>query len=253
MKIKVFIKIVLLNFLFFGYLYPKKINIALSSNMHYALKDLIKEFNKLYPNTKVIVTLGSSGKLSAQIKHHASYDIFMSANMQYPQALYEGDLSIKKPRIYAKGNLVYFSKKKLDFTKGIYLLQNSHIKTIAIANPKTAPYGKATLQAIKNADIHKDISKKLVYASSISQTVSYTLLATDIGIIAKSSLFTPALLKYKKNINWKDVDTKLYTSINQSMIILKNTKNLKEANNFYNFILSKNAQTIFKKFGYTIP
>ena len=251
--IKVFIKIVLLNFLFFGHLYAKNINIALCSNMHYVLKDLIIEYNKLYPNTKVIVTLGSSGKLSAQIKHHASYDIFMSANMQYPQALYEDNLSINKPRIYAKGNLVYFSKQKLDFTKGIDILQNSHIKKIAIANPKTAPYGKATLEAIQNAGIYKDISKKLVYASSISQTVSYTLLATDIGIIAKSALFTPYLLKYKENIHWKDVDKKLYTSINQGMIILKNTKNLKEANSFYDFILSKNSKTIFKKFGYKLP
>lgn len=252
MKIKKFLKILLLNFLFFEHLYANNISIALSSNMHHVLKNLIKEYNKLYPNTKVRVTLGSSGKLSAQIKNHASYDIFMSANMQYPQALYEDNLSIKKPHIYAKGNLVYFTKKKLDFTKGIFLLKNSNIKKIAIANPKTAPYGKATLQAIKNAGIYKDISKKLIYASSISQTVSYTLLATDIGFIAKSALFTPALIKYKKNVHWADVSKNLYTSIKQGMIILKNTKNLKEANNFYNFILSKKAKKIFKKFGYTI-
>ena len=78
----------------------------------------------------------------------------------------------------------------------------------------------------------------------------YSVSATDIGIIAKSSLFSKNMSKYKKNENWKEIDAKLYTPIKQGIVILKNAKNKDEAEAFYDFIFSKNAQKIFTKYGY---
>jgi molybdate transport system substrate-binding protein len=245
-------KILLSIFIFTNILCGKNINIAVAANVSYAINNLIKEFNKLYPNINIRTTLGSSGKLTAQIKNNAPFNIFMSANMKYPQALYDANISITKPIIYAKGSLVYLSNKKQDFKKGLNLLKSKKIKRVAIANPKTAPYGKATMEVLKNSKIYNKIKHKLVFAESASQTVSYTITATDIGFIAKSALYSSKMKKFKKDINWANINLELYTPINQGIVILKNGKNIEEAKLFYNFILSNKAKKIFKDFGYII-
>jgi len=234
-------------------LYAGNINIAVAANVSYAIEDLKKEFKKQYPNINVRVTLGGSGKLTAQIKHGAPYTLFMSANMKYPEALYKDKVAITQPIVYAQGSLAILSTKKQNFSNGINLITDKQIKRIAIANPKTAPYGKATVEALKNAKLYKSIKKKFVYGESISQTVSYTMRATDIGFIAKSSVYSPKMSHFKKGINWIDIDSKLYTPINQGIVILKEGENNSEVKAFYDFMLTAKAQNILKRFGYIIP
>lgn len=239
-----------INIFLSTYLFAGKINIAVAANVSYAINDLKTAFNRQYPHTKVQVTLGSSGKLTAQIKNGAPYDLFMSANMIYPTALYKEGHSLTKPLVYAQGSLAYLSAKQQHFEKGIQLIKEKGIRKIAVANPKTAPYGIATIEALKNAHLYEDVKNKFVYAESISQTVSYAITAADIGFIAQSSLFSPKMSKYQKNIHYKEVDPKLYTPINQGMIILKKAQGNSEVREFYDFILSKEAKKIFHKFGY---
>ena len=234
-------------------LYAGSINIAVAANVSYAIDTLKEEFKKSNPNTEVRVTLGSSGKLTAQIKHGAPYQLFMSANMKYPEALYADKIAVTKPVIYAQGSLAYLSNKKQDFSKGIELVKDSNIEKIAVANPKTAPYGKAAVEAMKNGGVYKDVKYKLVYAESISQTVSYAVTATDIGFVAKSSLYSPKMKHFKEGINWTDVDAKLYTPINQGIVVLKEGEKNQEVLAFYEFILSQKAKDILKKFGYFLP
>ena len=252
----IFKKLILISLLVSNSLFASDIKIAVAANVSYAIDDLIKEFSKLYPNTKVKVTLGSSGKLTAQINHGAPYQLFMSANMKYPNALYKNKIATTKPVIYAYGSLAFLSNKKQDFSKGINLVKNPNIKRIAVANPKTAPYGIATAEALKNAGIYNDIKKKFIYGESISQTVSYAVTAANIGFIAKSSLYSPRMSKYKKDINWIEVDSKLYTPIKQGIVILKKSqtsKANKEVKAFYNFMLSSKAKEILNDFGYQTP
>jgi len=225
------------------------INIAVAANVSYAIEDLKKEFNKSYPDTKVRVTLGSSGKLTAQIKRGAPYQLFMSANMMFPQALYDEGFTQTKPLVYAQGTLSILSSKKRDFALGIDIVLDENIKKIAIANPKTAPYGKATVEALKNAKLYKKVIKKFVYAESISQTVSYSVVATDLGFIASSSLYSNKMKRFKKGINWIEVDPKLYAPINQGVVILKENV---EVRAFYQFLQSPSAKIILKKFGYKV-
>ena len=243
-------KTILILLLFSISLFAQKINIAVAANVSYAIDDLIKEFNKTNPNTEVQVTLGSSGKLTAQISNGAPYDIFMSANMKYPEALYDKNIAIAKPIVYAKGSLAIISSKNILLSKDLSFLKNSYIEKIAIANPKTAPYGKATVEALKNAKIYEDIKSKFVYGESISQTVTYAIKAADLGFIAKSSLYSPQMKRFQ---NFIDVNTKLYTPISQGIVILKNAKDNIEAKAFYDFILSNKAKKIFEKYGYILP
>lgn len=229
------------------------INIALATNVSYTISDLKHSFKKIYPDIDVKITLSGSGSLTSQIKNGAPYDIFMSANMDYPQALYKDNLTLTKPKIYAQGSLAILSAKKRDFSDLSKLLQSRDIKHIAIANPKTAPYGKASIETLKNLKLYKNLKKKFVYAQSISQTITYIMTAVDIGFIAKSSLYSSNMKQYKKGTHWLALDSNLYTPINQGIVILKHAKNNEDAKKFYKFILSEKAREIFKKFGYTLP
>ncbi|MBD3796355.1 MAG: molybdate ABC transporter substrate-binding protein [Campylobacterales bacterium] len=238
--------------LFTSALFAGEINIAVAANVSYAFDELKAEFAKTHPQTKIQVTLGSSGKLTAQIKNGAPYGIFMAANMKFPQSLYEDKIAITKPAVYAQGALAYLSAKQQDFSKGIMLLEDNTIQKIAIANPKTAPYGAAAIQAINNAGIYTKVEKKFVFAESISQTVTYATTAADIGMIAKSSLYSDQMKAYKKGVNWEAVDPKLYTPIEQGIVLIRGSEKNPEYKTFYDFILSQKAKEIFRAYGYIV-
>jgi molybdate transport system substrate-binding protein len=245
-------KIVLGMVLSLAILSAGEIKIAVAANVSYAIEPLKKAFYALYPKTNIEVILGSSGKLTAQIKNGAPYELFMSANMKYPEVLYKEGIAVTKPIVYAQGALAYVSVKPQDFTQGMRLLTEYKIQKIALANPKTAPYGVAAVEALRNAKVHDAVKEKFVYGESISQTMTYAMTAADIGFIARSSLFSPQMAHLKEGINWSDVDETLYTPIDQGMVILKKAEGNPEVRDFYDFMLSAKAQKILKNFGYKV-
>lgn len=245
-------KILIASLLFLTTLSEADVTIAVAANVSYAIEALKKEFNTVHPETKIEVVLGSSGKLTAQIKYGAPYDLFMSANMKYPDALYEDKTAVTKPVVYAQGALAMLSVNEQNYCAELHVLTLPEIKKIAIANPKTAPYGVAAKEALENAKLYKKLEKKFVYGESISQTVTYATTAADIGIIAKSSLYSPKMSHFKEAIHWSDVDETLYTPIDQGMVILKEGKGNAEVQAFYDFMLSAKAKTILKSFGYKV-
>ena len=247
------IKTVLGTLLLSSALFGGTISIAVAANVSFAIDSLKKEFKKTNPKTNVRVTMGSSGKLTAQIMNGAPYSLFMSANMKYPRALYSSSNAISKPLVYAQGSLAYFSVKKRDFSNALELFQSEKISKIAIANPKTAPYGKAAFEALKNAKVLEKLRKKFVYGESISQTLSYATLAADVGIVAMSSLYSPKLSRFKKGVNWLEMDSTLYSPIDQGVVVLKNGANDPEVLAFYDFLFSDRAKKIFQEFGYKTP
>ncbi|WP_198305998.1 molybdate ABC transporter substrate-binding protein [Arcobacter vandammei] len=228
------------------------INIAVAANVSYAINDLIAEFNKTNPDTKVEVVLGASGKFTTQIQNGAPFDVFMSADMKFPQTLEKDGLTATPAVVYAQGSLAMLSVKPLDFSKGISLVTDKNIEKVAVANPKTAPYGTAAVEALKNANVLDKVESKFVYAESISQAVTYAMTAADVGFIAKSSLYDEKMSQYKENVNWVSVDPKLYTPIDQGIVVLSRAKDNTEAKAFYDFILSDSAKKIFVDFGYLV-
>jgi molybdate transport system substrate-binding protein len=234
-------------------LFGSTLNVAVAANVSYAINDLITAFNKAHPDVKVQTTLGGSGKLTAQINNGAPYDILMSANMKYPESLYKNGQGITKPTVYAQGALALFSTRARDFSKGINIVTDTNIHRIAIANPNTAPYGKASVQALKNAKLYEKVKSKFIYGESISQTVAFSVTAADLGFIAKSSLYSDKMKRYKENKNWIALDSNIYTPIQQGIIILKRAKDKQDVKAFYDFILSPKAQEIFVRYGYTLP
>jgi molybdate transport system substrate-binding protein len=224
------------------FLFASQIYVAAAANTTYAMPEIIKSFNKTYPDISVKLILASSGKLTAQIKHGAPYDVFMSANMKYPNELFKSGFAETAPVVYAKGAIALFSVKNIDLKNFKKACLNA--KLIAVANPKTAPYGRAAVEAFKNAGIYAAVKPKLVYAETVTAVIPYTVNEADMGVVAKSALFSPKMRKYK---NFSDVPDKLYKPINQGIILLNNKK---DAQKFYKFILSAKAKEIFKKYGY---
>ena len=238
---------------FASFVAASQVNIAAAANLSYALPKLKAVFLHIHPSANIRFTIGGSGKLAIQIERGAGYDIFLSANSEYPQRLYKEGKTLQKPRVYAQGALVMLSTKKRDFSKGLELLTHSDIECVAIANPKTAPYGKASVEALQKSDIYDRVKPKIVYAESISQTLIYTLRAADIGLVAKSSLFAPALRNFKKGENWAELSTALYTPIAQAAALLAHAKANEDAASFYKFLFSDAAKAIFKEYGYKVP
>jgi molybdate transport system substrate-binding protein len=229
------------------------IRLAVAANVSYAVESLISEFQRNYPQINIDYTVASSGKLTAQISNNAPYDIFLSANMHYPEYLYEKKLTLEKPKLYAQGSLILLSVKKRDFSKNIALLNTQQIRRIAIANPKTAPYGKAAKEMLQNAHLYTQVKKKFIYGESIGQALMFTLKAADVGIVAKSLLFAPKLKHLKNKEHFCDIDSKLYTPIDQGAVLLQHAKNNKDAKLFYNFLFSEQGKRILQSYGYLIP
>lgn len=228
-----------------------EINVFAAANVTYAFDELKAEFAKSNPGTKVTVTLGASGALSTQVKNGAPADVFMAANMKFVQDLYDTQFAVTEPVVYAQGALALFTIRDIDLAKGINAVEG--LKAIAIANPETAPYGKASIEALKNAKIYDKVEKNIVISKSIGDALSQALSAADVGFIAASAMHDKKMAEYKEGKNFVLIDPKLYTPIDQGMVILKHGENNPEAKAFYDFIRSDRAKEIFRKFGYVVP
>lgn len=249
----VMFKKLLLTLLFISVsLFGGTIKIAVAADMSYKIQVLIKEFNKLHPDIKVNPILGNGSTIMFLIKNGAPYELFMSSNSDDSKALYKEGIAVTLPTAYALDELAIYSSKKRDFSKGIEVLKDKKISKIIIVDPDTSNYGKSALEAMKRKNIYEDIKKKLVYFKPMTQSLSYNLSKNEVGIISKSVMYSPHMSRYKKGENWAEINMLLYTPVDQSVVILKSGENNQEVKEFYDFLFSKSAREIFKRFGYTV-
>ncbi|QIR75332.1 molybdate ABC transporter substrate-binding protein [Sulfurospirillum diekertiae] len=246
------LKLLLASVLLSASLLAGEISVAVAANLSDAVESLKTEFAKTNPNTKVNTILGASGKFTTQIKSGAPFDIFLSADMKFPESLYEDGIAVTKPVVYASGALAMVSTKGLDLSKGIAVIADPKVEKVAIANPKTAPYGTASMEAFKNANILDKVEPKLVQGDSIGQALQFSLTAADVGFVNASAFYSDKMKEYKKGVQWVDVDPKLYKPIAQGIVLLKQAEKNAEAKAFYDFVLSAKAKAIFKNYGYVV-
>jgi len=241
----------------FGFDFPcfcvrRAITVAAAANVQFALEDVKALFEKESGITiKAIV--GSSGKLAAQIENGAPFDIFLSADMDYPQAIYKKGFTSQEPKVYACGVLVLWTLKDIDISKGIEVIASDQVKKIAIANPKTAPYGRESINAIEYYGLYPAANPKLVYGESISQANQFVICgAADICFTAKSVVMSDQM---KGKGKWIEIDSRAYHSLAQGAVILHygQKHHSQAANKFYDFLFSEKAKEIFKKYGYVLP
>ena len=253
MKRFIFAAILVINFLLLSfYAYAQDITVAAAANLQFTLKELNEAFEQ-ESGIEVKTVMGASGQLTAQIKSGAPFDIFLSADMDYPQALFKDGLTLARPKIYAYGTLVLWTLKNLDFSEGINILKSNAVKKIAVPSPETSPYGLEAFHAMKHYLVYQDIEDKLVYAESIAQTNQFIVAeAADIGFTGKSIVLAPNM---KEKGKWMEINSQGYEPIAQGVVILNYAKkhDLASAQKFYNFLFSEKARAIFKKYGYVLP
>ena len=233
-----------------AFAFSAELKVAAAANVAVVANELKKEFGKTHPNDNVEITLASSGKLVAQIKEGAPFELFMAANINFAKALSDEGFGASEPVVYAKGKLALFSAHGIDVSKGLEALKDEKIKTIVIANPKTATYGTASMQAMQKAGIYDEIKGKIIESGSIGEALSQTMNAADVGFVAGSALYDEKMAHFKEGKDFIFVDSALYEPIAQAMVITKKGENSKLAKEFYDFILSDSAKAIFAKYGY---
>ena len=222
--------------------------IATAANMQFAMKELAARFTE-QSGIDCDLVISSSGKLTAQIREGAPFDVFVAANMKYPQEVFASGLAAGAPRVYAHGQLVLWSTAA-GITPDLSLLTSSAIRHIAVANPKTAPYGEAALQVLDQAELLEKVRHKLVYGESIAQTNQFiTTGAAEVGFTAKSVVLS---LELKNMGAWAGLDETLYSPIAQGAIVLDRARQ-DEAGKFLEFLFSAEAAQVLESLGYHVP
>ena len=256
MKKKPTFRILILTLLFClagnAQLSAQVLRIAVAANAQQLIKRLQKDFERK-TGIKSEAIVGASGKLTTQIMNGAPYDVFLSADTEFPQKLYAKQFGLQPPKIYALGSLIICGKTNLDLKNWPKILSGNKARRIAIANPKTAPYGKAAEEALKYYQLKDKISSKLVYAESISQVNTYIQTgAVELGFTTESFLYEH---NDKSKLKWARVDAGSYGEIEQGAILLAYAKKgkLKEATQFFDYLSSSAAQQIIRKSGYHLP
>lgn len=246
------LKLILTLLAFTSTLSAQTITVAAAANMKYAVTDIAKAFTKESGIDVKIIT-GSSGKLTQQIMSGAPYDAFLSADVEYPAKLANGGFTTTPAQVYAYGTLILWSDTGVDLSKGVSIVADPSVKKIAVANPKTAPYGIEAMNAMRYYKVDNNVQGKLIIAESISQVGAYvTTKAVDVGFMSKSIVLSPEM----KNVGkWVEIDDKAYNTIDQAMVGLKNgsPENQIAAKKFLKFMTSAKAHKILKANGYQIP
>jgi molybdate transport system substrate-binding protein len=241
---------VLVALLFCKTVFPQ-VTVACAANMQPAMEEIKTAYEKTGSQVKPVY--GASGKFVSQIKNGAPFDVFVSADMDYPESLLVWKYAASKPKVYAYGKLVLWSLRPGLAEKGVAGLADPGVQKIAVADPRLAPYGRESVRAMKNAGVYDAVVPRIVYGDNISQAAQYIVTgAADIGFTAKSIVLSP---QNKDKGSWTDVDSTLYSVIAQGVVVCRYgaDNNPEVSEKFAAFLLSDEARNIMKQFGYSLP
>jgi molybdate transport system substrate-binding protein len=228
------------------------LTVAAAADLQFAMQDISYRFaHETGKNVKVIY--GSSGNFAQQLRNGAPFDMFFSANLEYPTQLQrEGLVEPDSFYSYAKGRIVLWTPKgsKLDLHAGLQTLLNSSVGKIAIANPAHAPYGKAAVAALQTEQIYEQVKDKLVLGENISQAASFVASgAADTGIVALSLAVSPNM---KDKGRYVEIPSADYPAIEQACVILRSAKNKDVAREFLRFMQTKATQDLLRQYGFDV-
>ena len=248
------LSLVLFSFLFFSSSSrAQTLRIAAAADLQYALTDLSAQYEK-QTGVKLAITYGSSGNFFAQIQNGAPFDLFLSADLNYPKKLIEaGFAEPDSLQIYAAGRLALWlpPDSPLDpAAAGLKTLLDPRIQKIAIANPEHAPYGRAAVAALQNAGLYDQLKPKLVFGENISQAAQFVQSGSaQAGLIALSLALSPTMNSGKR---W-NIPPDRYPSIEQAAVVLKSSPSKQAALSFLAFLKTPQARAALERYGYAVP
>lgn len=226
----------------------KEVLVAAAADLKFAMDSLVKVFSSASADVAVKLVYGSSGNFFEQISNDAPFDLFFSADVDYPQKLEQQHKALSTVQTYGTGQIVLWSNK-LDPTKeGMNTLLLPSVTRIAVANPAHAPYGRRAEESLKYYKLYDKVRQKLVTGENISQTAQFVSTgAADIGIIALSLALSPQLQKEGKY--WLIPETS-HQPLRQGYVLLQHAKGNEGVQKFATFIASAKARAILEHFGF---
>jgi len=228
--------------------------VAAAADLNVALGELIARFSASH-SVDVGVSYGSSGTLYAQLLSQAPFDVFLSADVEYPRQLASRGLVLDGSEFtYAIGRLVLWapSISTLDIEHlGLKALDDPRVAHVAIANPEHAPYGRAAVAALRSAGLYDRVRPRLVFGENVAQALQFVQTgAADAGIVALSLALAPAL--HDKG-RWVELPIDSYPRMEQGGAIMKWAADVDAARALRAFVLSAEGRAILKQYGFSLP
>lgn len=226
-----------------------ELTVAAAADLNAPLTEIASNFQKQTGST-VHLSFGASGNLTTQIENGAPFDVFLSADVGYPERLVKENLAESQSLTrYAVGALVLWVPEASIFDverAGIQVLLNPAVKRIAIANPQHAPYGRAAVSALKHWGIYDRVEKRLVLGESVSQAAQFAESGNaQVGMIALAG----AVALGHKGRYWV-VPQDAYPAIDQGAVIIAHSSNKELAQKFLEFLRSPDSAAILKRYGF---
>jgi molybdate transport system substrate-binding protein len=232
-----------------------EIAVAAAADLKFALDELTQEYRANHADTTVKLTYGSSGNFFAQLQNQAPFDLYFSADIEYPRKLAAAGLALETNVFrYAIGRIVVWTptNSPLNVTNlGIRALLDPAAKKVAVANPQHAPYGRAAVAAQKSLGVYEQVEPRLVLGENIAQTAQFVQSgAADVGIIALSLAVAPQM---RGAGQFWEIPTDAYPRMEQGGIILKWAKDMDAARSFRDFVLGPHGRDVLKRYGFFLP
>lgn len=222
------------------------LRIAVAANMQSAAEELLNSFEQ-ESGIQCELILGSSGKLTNQIINGAPFDVFLSADLTYPEKLLENNKAEGDISIYAQGELVLWSSKN-----GLTKEDLMDADKIAIPNPEIAPYGKAALAYLQSEGLYEQLKSRFVFGESVGQTNQFIQSGSvSLGFTSLSSVLNNDQISKD---SWILLEADKYPPINQGMVIIKKDgkTDYSSAQKFKDFVISETGIRILKNSGYQV-
>jgi molybdate transport system substrate-binding protein len=220
----------------------EEIIVVASSSLSKAFDELTKIYTT--KNRAVVITsYDATTNIAKQIENGAPFDVFASADTEAIVKLRkEGLIVTESEKIFARGSLILWSPSLQ--IKSIEDLTNQNITRIALANPEIAPYGRAAVETLKQKNLYEQVKDKIIYGQNVTQVKQYAETENvDVG-------FVPLSLVKDEQGTKIEIDEKLHQPLENSIVILKDSKQQKAAQRFLDFVLSEEGKAILKKYGY---
>jgi molybdate transport system substrate-binding protein len=228
--------------------------VAAAADLSAALQEIGDSYQKK-TGVKVKLSFGASGALTQQIQNGAPFDLFFSADMDYPRELIAaGDADGASLYQYAVGRLVLWvpADSPLDVEHlGMRVLLDPSVKKIAIGNPQHAPYGRAAVAALRHAGLYDQVSDRLVLGENISQAAQFVESGNaQVGFVALAHAAAPAMRGKGK---YGEVPADSYPPLAQGVVVLSHSQHKKEAADLLEYFKAKEAGELLRKYGFTLP
>ncbi|MEX0957936.1 MAG: molybdate ABC transporter substrate-binding protein [Burkholderiales bacterium] len=231
----------------------QRVTVAAASDLAYCLEEMNTEFRRQHPEIEVVVSAGSSGMFFNQIRQGAPFDLYLSADIDFPRRLVaEGDAIDGSLTLYALGRIVLWTNRAdLPLDAGIEVLRSPLIRYIALANPEHAPYGKAGKAALEHKKVWDEVKAKVVFGQNILQTMQFVDTGNaDIGVTALSLAMAPAMQERGRYVLLPDA---WHPPLEQALVLTRYGSTNPAAQTYLRFLQSVPARKIFEKYGFVVP